>query len=256
MSDKPDRLRILLLGGTSEARSLAGRLTAGEAGAVDLTVSLAGRTRHPASMEGSVRLGGFGGVDGLADYLQNHAVDVLVDATHPYAARISANAERACAMQAIPRLALNRPAWRPLPGDAWIEVKDADEAAAALPPLGKRIFLSIGTAELGAFQQLDDTWFLVRTVDEPTAPPPLAACTLIQGRGPFTVADEEALLAAHNIEVVVSKNSGGTGARAKLDAARSRGLPVVMIGRPTPPAPPVVETVEQVIDWLVDNRPV
>ena len=237
------RRRVLILGGTGEARALAGTLA-------DVTVisSLAGRTSSPLLPAGEVRVGGFGGARGLADYLRAERIDVLVDATHPFAARISDNAGMASATTGVPLVVLRRPGWTEQPGDAWYRVPDLGEAAALLPQLGHRVFLTTGRQGIAAFAEVD-AWFLTRSVEPPEPPMPHRIEVLLD-RGPFTLDGERRLLAEHQIDVLVSKDSGGTG--AKLVAARERGLPVVMVDRPPAPTTAhavasVTEAVEQVM---------
>jgi precorrin-6A/cobalt-precorrin-6A reductase len=238
--------RLLILGGTAEARALAD-LAAERFGArLEIIVSLAGRTLAPAAYAGVIRVGGFGGADGLAAYLRNEKIDLLVDATHPFAAAISSHAVAAAAQTGVALLRLQRPEWRPGPGDRWIEVADADDAARAAAGLGRRIFLSFGGRELAAFSTLRDRWFLVRRVETPDGPLPLHDYALTLGRGPFTVEGETDLLRRHRVNVVVAKASGG-GTRAKLDAARALGLPVVLIARPSAPAALTVASSEEAV---------
>jgi len=247
-----DPTRELILGGTSEAAVLARALA--EEPRVAATTSLAGRTRAPGELPGAVRRGGFGGARALADYLESHGIDLLVDATHPFATRISRNAAQACAAAGVPRLVLTRPPWTAREGDRWTPVPDAEAAAAALsglgPGLGARVFLTIGRQELAAFAGLDAVWFLVRLVEPPEEPIPLEEYHLVLGRGPFSLEREIALLREHGIEALVSKNSGGAGTYAKIEAARALGLPVVMIERPSLPAGETVETVAAVLAWI------
>jgi len=186
----------------------------------------------------------------LLDYLGREAIDLVVDATHPFAAQISHNAARACAAIGVPRLLLARPPWTAQAGDNWIPAANAEAAAAALPDLGQGVFLAIGRQELAAFAELTELRFLVRLVEEPDEPPPLAAYRLVLGRGPFAVDQEIKLLRKYRIEVVVSKNSGGTGASAKIAAARELELPVVMIERPPAPASETAESVEAARAWI------
>ncbi len=248
MNAQPHPTRVLILGGTAEAAALARALA--EDARVAATTSLAGRTRAPAELPGAVRRGGFGGAQALADYLKTRAVDLLVDATHPFAARISRNAAQACAAAGVPRLVLSRPPWTARKGDLWTPVPDAQAAAAALPGLGRRVFLTIGRQELAAFAGLDAVWFLIRLVEPPEDPIPLHDCHLVLGRGPFSLAQETALLREHGIEVVVSKNSGGAGIYAKIEAARALDLPVVMVERPALPEGETVETVAAALAWI------
>ena len=238
--------RILILGGTTEAR----RLAEGLADRADVTVALAGRTTTPAPHAVPVRTGGFGGAAGLARYLAIERVDALVDATHPYAAVISLNAAGASAATGVPLLALRRPAWTPAAGDRWSEVADAAQAVQALGQAPRRVFLALGRSEIGHFAAAMQHYYLVRSV-EPVEPPLAVprACYLT-GRGPFSEADERALLAAHAIDVIVAKNSGGAATYGKIAAARALGLTVILLRRPSLPAAPTVETVEQAMRWL------
>ncbi len=244
--------KVLILGGTAEAAALARALA--EEPRVAATTSLAGRTRAPAELPGAVRRGGFGGAQALADYLKAQSFDLLVDATHPFATRISRNAAQACAAAGLPRLVLMRAPWTARDGDRWTPVPDAEAAAAALPGLGpglgRRVFLTIGRQELAAFAALDAVWFMVRLVEPPEDPIPLEDFRLVLGRGPFALAQETALLRAHGIEVVVSKNSGGPGTYAKIEAARALALPVVMVERPALPEGETVETVAAALAWI------
>jgi precorrin-6A/cobalt-precorrin-6A reductase len=240
--------KLLILGGTGEAAALARRLT----GDPRLTVitSLAGRTRDPAKVAGTVRVGGFGGAVGLATYLDEESISLLIDATHPFAARMAANAAQACAECGVPRVKLLRPAWRAMQGDNWIEVPDMKAAAEAVARTGTRAFLSVGRQDLSAFAELENIWFLVRSIEPLEAPCPLANTAVIQGRGPFTETAETALLREHRIDTLVSKNSGGEATSAKIAAARGLGLPVVMIARPQAPAGETVQTVDEAVAWV------
>ncbi len=247
----PDhRPHLLILGGTAEAAALARRCADAYGAALDLTTSLAGATEAPSRPPGRVRVGGFGGVEGLRRCLTGDAIDAVIDATHPFAQRMQANAAAACALAGVPRCRLLRPPWPRRADDRWIEVDGLDEAAAALAGLGRRVFLALGARDLAAFAALEDRWFLVRAVSPPAVAPPLADWCFIQARGPFRLEDERRLLIEHRIDAMVSRQSGGEGARAKIDAARALGLPVVMIRRPTPPAPPVVASVDAALEWL------
>ncbi|MFF6998882.1 cobalt-precorrin-6A reductase [Streptomyces sp. NPDC008313] len=223
---------VLILGGTTEARALAARLAARPG--VRVTTSLAGRVTRPAAIEGDVRVGGFGGADGLAAWLREHQVDAVVDATHPFAARITANAARAAAATGVPAVVLRRPGWRPGPGDRWHPAASLTEAAALLPPLGRRVLLTTGRLGLAAFADLPGLYVLARSV-EPPEPPLPHGTEILLARGPFTVAGERALLREHRIDVLVTKDSGGAATSAKLTAARELGLPVVVVRRPPPP---------------------
>ncbi|MDP6516009.1 MAG: cobalt-precorrin-6A reductase [Alphaproteobacteria bacterium] len=243
-----EQRRLLILGGTTEAAALA-RGAAAIDGLAAIT-SLAGRTRHPAPIPGHTRVGGFGGAEGLEAYLRAERIDWLIDATHPFAALISDHAARACAAAQVPRLGLARPPWEARAGDRWIEVDDPAAAAAALPGLGARVFLTIGRKEIACFAGLTGTWFLIRTVDPPTAPLAIGHATVIQGRGPFSCRDEQNLFAKHRISVLVSRNSGAEATYPKIAAARAAGLPVVMIRPPPAPAGESVASVDAAIDWL------
>jgi precorrin-6A/cobalt-precorrin-6A reductase len=226
---------ILVLGGTAEARELAGAL---DAAGVAVTSSLAGRVERPRLPAGEVRIGGFGGPEALARWLGEHGVRAVIDATHPFAERISAYAVNACALADVPLLRLQRPGWSERPGDDWHWVDDLDQAAAALPALGERVLLTTGRQGLAAFASVSQAWFLVRCVQAPQPPLP-PRHELLLDRGPFTLDGELALLDEHRIDVVACKDSGGPHTSAKLDAARERGLPVVIVRRPpTPPAVP------------------
>jgi precorrin-6A/cobalt-precorrin-6A reductase len=241
-------MRILILGGTAEARGLA----RGLAGRSDLavTLSLAGRTATPAVQPVPVRVGGFGGADGLADYLSAERVHALIDATHPYAAIISANAARAAQSTGVPLLALRRPPWIPIAGDRWIEVEDIPAAVAAVGAAPRRVFLALGRKELAPFTAAPQHHYLVRSVDPVDPPLAVPYATYVTARGPFAEAAERALLGVHAIEVVIAKNSGGTATYGKIAAARSLGLPVIMPSRPPLPAVTAVETIEEALAWL------
>lgn len=239
--------RVLILGGTSEALRLA---EAAVAAGHDVTTSLAGRTGSPRQPAGALRVGGFGGAEGLATYLRDEAVEALLDATHPFAARIAANAAEAAARAGVRRLKLLRSAWRPVAGDDWRAVPDTAAAAAALPA-GCRALVTVGRQELAPFLDRTDVALVVRTI-EPVDDLP-AGVRLIQARGPFALDDELALLQAEAIERLVTKNAGGKAASAKLEAARRLAVPVVMVERPPPPAGPTVARVEAALAWLADT---
>ncbi|AHD00023.1 cobalt-precorrin-6A reductase [Leisingera methylohalidivorans] len=239
--------RILLLGGTTEASALAKTLA--ETGA-DAVFSYAGRTAKPVSQPLPTRVGGFGGAEGLAAYLQAEGITHVVDATHPFAARMSRNAVHACELAEVPVCALERPAWQAGEGDQWVHVESIEEAAEALPGAAARVFLAIGKQSLAQFAAKPQHHYLLRLVDEPEADLPLPHTTVEIARGPFDAAGDTALMQRHGITHVVAKNAGGTGAAAKLTAARSLGLPVIMIGRPQVPARPVKGSVAAVMAWL------
>jgi precorrin-6A/cobalt-precorrin-6A reductase len=223
---------VLVLGGTTEARALAGELSARPGTRV--TTSLAGRVRRPGAVAGELRVGGFGGAEGLAHWLREQRVDAVVDATHPFAETITANAARAATATGLPLVVLRRPGWRPGPCDDWHPVPSLDAAAGLLPRLGHRVFLTTGRLGLAAFAHLTDLRFVVRSVDPPEPPMPPHTHVLL-ARGPFTVADETALLREHRVDVLVTKDSGGAATAAKLTAARDLGLPVVVVRRPPLP---------------------
>jgi precorrin-6A/cobalt-precorrin-6A reductase len=241
---------LLILGGTGEAATLAAAVIARFGEAVAVTTSLAGRTTRPKQPPGAVRSGGFGGAAALAAYLAAARVTAVIDATHPFAARISSHALDACAAAGVKRLRLDRPEWRRHAEDHWIEVDDVEAAAAALPALGRRAFLTIGHRGLDAFAPLPGIHFLVRLVEAPRQKLPLASAELLLGRGPFTLAEERLILERHGIDMLVTKASGGEATAAKLEAARERRVPVVMLRRPPPPPGPRVTSIAAALDWL------
>src|SRR3954469_10351851 len=237
--------QVLVLGGTGEARRLAAALIAE---GVDVLSSLAGRVAEPVLPEGPVRVGGFGGAEGLAGWLAEHRPRAVVDATHPFAAQITASAAGAAAARGIPLLRLQRPGWTPGPGDDWRLVDSLAEAATAVAG-SPSVFLTTGRQGVSAFAALPGR-VLVRAVDPPDGPLP-AGATLLLDRGPFSLADELALLREHAVDVVVTKDSGGHMTEAKLIAARELGLPVVLVRRPRlPDGVPTVATVEEALAWL------
>jgi precorrin-6A/cobalt-precorrin-6A reductase len=237
--------RVLVLGGTAEGRRLAEALTGrGD----DVVSSLAGRTADPVLPPGEVRIGGFGGAEGLAAWLREHPVRAVVDATHPFAAAITAHAARAAAATGTPLLRLQRPGWTPGPGDDWRWVDSLEEAADAVAGFA-HVFLTTGRTGLGAFAGLTQE-VLVRSVDPPEPPLP-PRTTVVLERGPFTVEEERALMHGRGVDVVVTKDSGGHLTEAKLLAARELGLPVVVVRRPPlPPGVPVVDDVAGALAWL------
>ncbi len=243
----PVSRRILILGGTTEARALADALT--EEGHAVIT-SLAGRTVEPRRPQGEVRVGGFGGAAGLADYLRSTAIDALIDATHPYAAAISAHAIEAANGTGRPLLRFERAPWQPQRSDRWIIVDTLAAAARVTPELGRRAFLTIGVKELGSFARVDNVWFLVRLVDRPGEPIALKNYQLILARGPFDAADERELLRQHSIDIVIAKNSGGDSTYGKIAAARELGLPVLLLRRPVLPATRTVTAMADAMAWV------
>lgn len=277
---------VLVLGGTTEARELArvlsgredteapglarapeGRGAVGSPGrdpsvgnpeelgraetplggsVVRVVTSLAGRTAEPGTLAGEVRTGGFGGPEALAAWLGAHDVRVVVDATHPFAAGISRHAAEACGSAGVPLVRLVRPGWAPVDGDDWHAAADLADAAARVPGLGTRVLLAIGRQEVGAFADVADAWFLIRAIEAPGGRLP-PRHELLLDRGPYALDDECRLLADHRIDLVVAKDAGGDATRAKLDAARERGIPVLLVRRPPVPAGSaaiVVETAE------------
>ncbi len=242
--------RVLILGGTSEAIALAAALA--KHPDLEITTSLAGRTQNPA-VPGRVRIGGFGGKAGLIDYLQDQHIQALIDATHPFAAQISWNAAAAATSVGIPHLMLVRPPWQKAASDRWVEVEHNAAAAAALPGLANRAFLTIGRQELAAYAFLKDQWFLMRMIDPPPADAAIPSGLVLLARGPFSLSDERSLLSTHNIEAIISKNSGGEATYAKIIAARELCLPVVMIQRPIVPKTMQAATVPDAIRWFLSS---
>jgi precorrin-6A/cobalt-precorrin-6A reductase len=241
-------MRVLVLGGTAEASALAAKLA--ERSGIDATLSLAGRTTNPRPSPLPMRTGGFGGAEGLARWLSEHQTDAVVDATHPFAAMMSRNAAQACTRLGVPLLALRRPPWRAQPGDRWIEVATMADAVPALGAAPRRVFLTIGRLELAPFAAAPQHFYLVRSIEpigEALAVPHLRT---LRARGPFDEAGERALLESEHIEVIVTKNSGGSATYAKIAAARALGLPVVVGARPEKPAVDHVASVAAALDWI------
>ncbi|MCB2116467.1 MAG: cobalt-precorrin-6A reductase [Rhodobacteraceae bacterium] len=239
--------RVLLLGGTTEAAVLARRLAEG---GFDAVYSYAGRTEAPLAQPLPTRVGGFDGIDGLVRYLRAEEITHVVDATHPFAAMMSGNAVAACEEAQVRLCAFERAPWTPGPGDRWTMVRDLAGAVAALPDAPRRVFLAIGRQTLGAFAAKPQHHYLLRLVDPPVEALPLPDAEVVIARGPFDVAADTALLSGRGIDIVVAKNAGGEGARAKLDAARTLGLPVVMIERPRLPGRQVARNVGEVLAFL------
>jgi len=244
-------MRLLILGGTGDAAELSAKVAT--IPGIEAIASLAGRTREPSLPSGNVRVGGFGGAPGLADYLRQMQVDLLIDATHPFAAQISENAALAADEVGIPRLMLIRPPWVKVAGDRWIEVDTTSAAAAILKNQAKRVFLTVGRQELSAFAHLQDIWFLMRMIDPPVAgvlvPPGVILCD----RGPFTLPQEKNILIQHNIDTLVSKNSGGDATYAKIVAARELGVQVVMVNRPAVTGGEQVTDTDAAVAWLIEK---
>ncbi|WP_407645502.1 cobalt-precorrin-6A reductase [Amycolatopsis alkalitolerans] len=237
---------VLVLGGTGEARALAAALT--ERG-VRVISSLAGRVANPRLPVGEVRIGGFGGADGLARYVTENDVVAVVDATHPFAQRIGVSAVNGASAAGVPLLRLERPGWQAGPGDDWHWVATLEEAATKITHLGERIFLTSGRQGLAAFAGCTGQWFLARCVDPP-APPLPPKIEILLDRGPYDVPGETAILREHRIDVLVTKDSGGTMTTAKLVAARQAGIPVIIVRRPARPAAETVREVAAAVAWV------
>ena len=239
--------KILILGGTGDAVKLAAKLaTVPE---IEVISSLAGRTRKPAALVGQVRIGGFGGATGLANYLQENSIDVLIDATHPCAGQITCNGAIASQLANIPHLMLVRPQWEKVRGDNWIEVESVEAAAQAIPESVKRVFITSGRQQLEPFLQRSHIWYLMRSIDPPDIELPNSKVLL--DRGPFNLEQERQLLQDYQIEAIVSKNSGGSATYAKIIAARELDVPVVMVQRPARPEGEKVNDIEEAIAWLL-----
>jgi precorrin-6A/cobalt-precorrin-6A reductase len=238
--------RALILGGIADASLLAAEIA--RAG-IDAIYSYGGRTRAPADQPLPTRIGGFGGVSGLADTIRREGITHVIDATHPFAAEMSRNAVEACAQTGTPLIALERAPWAKATGDIWIDVADVDAAVAALPEAPANVFLAIGRQHIAPFASRPQHAYTLRFVDPPEAPLPFAADVIVS-RGPFTLDGELQMMRAQDINWIVARNSGGDGARAKIDAARRLGLPVVMISRPQLPERPRVESIAEVMQWL------
>ncbi|MCC5614724.1 cobalt-precorrin-6A reductase [Nostoc sp. CHAB 5836] len=244
-------MRVLILGGTGDAAELAAKVTTIQG--LEVITSLAGRTREPSIPLGEVRVGGFGGVAGLASYLRVMEIDLLIDATHPFATQISFNAADAATEVGIPRLMLIRPPWEKVSGDRWIEVDSVQAAAASVANQAQRVFLTVGRQELAAFAHLEEIWFVMRMIDPPTddalVPPGILLCD----RGPFTLNNERQILIHNKIDTIVSKNSGGDATKPKIIAARELGVKVVMINRPAIPPGAQVSNIDAALAWLFNR---
>lgn len=242
-------LRVLILGGTTEASALA-RLLVGD-GRFEPTLSLAGRTKAPVLPPVAWRIGGFGGVTGLAEYLGVNKVDALVDATHPFAAQMTRHACEAAALAGVRLLRINRPEWRPVAGDRWLQVPDMPAAAHALGSVSQRVLLTIGQQDLAPFVAASWHDYVIRSVDAPAAESLPARAVVITARGPFAEQGERELMVARKITVLVTKNSGGSATAAKLAAARELGLPVIIVKRPPVPVVNTVTDAPEALAWLV-----
>jgi precorrin-6A/cobalt-precorrin-6A reductase len=240
-------MRALVLGGTGDANQLALALSRAR---IDAIYSYAGRTRIPLGHPVPTRIGGFGAADGLAEFIRNESITHVIDATHPFAAEMSRNAVVACAATSTALIALERAPWTPVAGDKWIEVPDIGDAVAALPATRARVFLAIGRQHLAPFGAKPQHAYTLRLVDAPDGPLPLPDADVIISRGPFTLAGDLELMRSRGIAWVVARNAGGDGARAKIDAARELGLPIIMIARPDLPERPRADSVEEVLAWL------
>ena len=241
-------MRVLILGGTADANRLVAAIA--KEPHLDAVLSYAGRTENPTLPPIAWRVGGFGGIDGLVDYISAEKIVRVVDATHPFAAQISAHAAAACAVANVPLLALERAPWQRMAADRWIEIDDIAAAANALGTAPRRVFLGIGRQHLQLFAAHPQHFYLVRLVDPPRGPLPLRDAEVIVARGPFALAGDRAILIDHRIDIVVARNAGGDAAYAKIEAARDLGLPVVMVRRPLIPAREKVESVTDVLRWL------
>lgn len=216
---------------------------------IDAVFSYAGRVAKPKDQPLPTRVGGFGGVDGLATYLRDNSITHVIDATHPFAAQMSWNAYHACAQEGVDLIALTRPAWQAQAGDDWHHVADIEGAVATLDGAAKRVLLALGKLNLPAFAAQPQHHYILRLVDQPETPPAVPHHTVVVARGPFDVAGDRALMEQHRVEAVVCKNAGGIGAEAKLHAARALNIPVIMIDRPKLPPSAVVATSEEILAW-------
>jgi precorrin-6A/cobalt-precorrin-6A reductase len=241
--------RVLILGGTAEARELAAAITTRLAGRAEAVTSWAGRTGRTPDVAGEVRVGGFGGTQGLADYIAQERIAAVIDATHPFAELISAHAYDACVIAEVPRLGLVRKPWRLSPGGRWIEVESMAEAAAALARFSRRAFLTTGRQTLDAFSGIDKVWFLVRLIDPPAEPLAFANHEVTAGRPPFSYDHEIELMRRRRIDTLVTKASGGT-LPAKIAAAQELKLPIIMVVPPPPPPGARAESVDQALEWI------
>ncbi len=246
--------RVLILGGTEEAYALANAVR--DMHGLQAVTSLAGRTSDPREPAGEVRRGGFGGRRGLEDYLKSEKVDLVVDATHPFATAMSRHAHAACENLRVPKLHVERPPWEEKAGDAWVRVSDMTRAADALADHPGVSFLTIGRQELGAFRRWPGRTFLVRLAETPGEPLPLPEANVILtiGKGPETVSGEALLMTRHAVASLVTRNSGAESGRPKLEAARQLGIPVIMVERPPPPGGPRAPDVAGAVRWLKKQR--
>ena len=247
MVNQGSDMRALILGGTGDANQLAERFVREK---IDAIYSYAGRTQIPLGHSLPTRIGGFGGVQGLADFIRKERITHVIDATHPFAAEMSRHAVGACAEASVRLIALERAPWTRSVGDNWVEVGDIDAAVAALPEKPVPVFLAIGRQHLAPFAAKPQHAYTLRFVDAPNGALPLPNVEVIVSRGPFTLEGDRVLMRSRGIEILVARNSGGSGARAKIDAARELALPVIMIARPALPERPRAESVDEVLAWL------
>lgn len=244
-------MTVLILGGTGEASALA--KACAEARVRDVLVSLAGRTAAPAALPVPIRVGGFGGADGLARFIRDEGVRALVDATHPFAAQISRSAARATTETGVPALALRRPEWPRFEGDRWVEVGSTDEAVAALGEAPRRVFLTVGRLELPAFATAPQHRYLVRTIEPVGDVLPVPHLDAIRAKGPFDEAAEAELMARAGTEILVTKHSGGQATYGKIAAARRLGVMVVMVRRPVPSDMAATASVEEALAFVLSH---
>ncbi len=243
--------RVLILGGTGDASKLAAKLAVFPS--VEVISSLAGRTSQPLDLIGTVRSGGFGGVSGLVAYLRAQRIDALIDATHPFAKQISWNAVEAAQATGVHYLQLARPVWQKQPRDCWVEVETIEAAVSAISAEARRVFLTIGRQQLAPFALLEHVWFLMRSIDPPDPMLTIPKGEVLLARGPFSLGQERSLLQTYQIDVLVSKNSGGDATYAKIAAARTLQIPVVMVQRPVMPKGETVADVEGAITWVIER---
>lgn len=243
--------RLLILGGTSDAAELAGEVLGRYRHRLTVVSSLAGRTEIPGDIPGQVRVGGFGGVEGLVQYLRDEKIDFVIDATHPFAAAMSRHAALACSQTGVPRLILQRPDWPLTAGERRMPVPDMARAVDKLRAIGaRRIFVTSGAKGLAALADLTEAWLLVRLIEPPAEPLPLAHYALIFARGPFTELGERALMEENGIDALLTKDSGGAATYGKIIAARDLGIPVIIIDRPASESTNAVDNIEAALDWL------
>ncbi len=245
-------MRILVLGGTAEASALAAALA--RRADIDAVLSLAGRTSNPRPSPLPSRTGGFGGVEGLARWLAEHTIEAVIDATHPFAAIMSGNAAAASELLGLPLLGLRRPPWLAQAGDGWIEVATMAEAVPALGRAPRHVFLTVGRLELAPFAAAPQHAYLVRSIEPIGDALPAPRVQQLRARGPFDEAAERTLLEREHIEILVTKNSGGSATYAKIAAARALGLPVIVVARPQKPAVTEVATVSAALDWIAGQQ--